>query len=421
MEFCILDEQEFQRYSEARDDYNMWQTVDMADQRRKEGFEAEFMGVRDEHGNLLCAAMMSYRVVQGYRQYYAPRGFLIDYKDTDLLTFFVEQMKVYCKKNKSLSIRIDPYVPYVQRDLEGNVVEGGYENKYLVDKLVALGFKHTGFTRGIDLTHECRWIYVINLEGMTEKTLLDSFERKARRSVQKTIKYKIYTKELNHDTIDEFVNVMESTSERREFENRSKKYYLELMDTYGSRGHLKYLSAVMDVDNYIASLNEDKQKELDTIADCDKKLAQNPKSKKINNKKKVAMDVLATYEKHIVEAEALKAEKGKEITLSSGVFFINKNEILCLFSGVYEEYMQFASPYAMHWQMMKYGIEHGIKRYNLYGISGIFDESAEDYGVYLFKKGFNGEVIELVGDFELSLTPMNSIYHKLSDLKNRKK
>ena len=43
-------------------------------------------------------------------------------------------------------------------------------------------------------------------------------------------------------------------------------------------------------------------------------------------------------------------------------------------SGVYEKYMQFCSPYALHWHMLKHCIDNGFKRYNLYGISGIFDE-----------------------------------------------
>ena len=64
-------------------------------------------------------------------------------------------------------------------------------------------------------------------------------------------------------------------------------------------------------------------------------------------------------------------------------------------------------------------MEHGIKRYNLYGISGVFDASADDYGVYLFKKEFNGEVIELMGEFEASLSPANGVYHALRRLKNR--
>ena len=47
--------------------------------------------------------------------------------------------------------------------------------------------------------------------------------------------------------------------------------------------------------------------------------------------------------------------------------------------------------------MINYAIEHGINRYNFYGISGDFSEDAEDAGVVKFKKGYDADVIEYVG------------------------
>lgn len=419
MEFVELTKEEFQKFSEAREDYNIWQSVDMAEMRELSGFHSEYVGVK-ENGEIIAGGMLSYRVVMGYRQYYAPRGFLIDFHNKELLTFFLNSLKEYAKKKKSLSLRFDPYIPYKQRDLDGNLVENGYDNSDVFDTIVGCGYKHHGFTRGIDLTRECRWMYVIPLEGHTEDSLLASFERNARRSVQRTIKYKIYTKELDESNVDEFIRVAVATGERRGFEVRSADYYRDLLRIFGSRGHAMFLSAVINLDYYLETLHEDAASEQAVIDDCNEKLAKNPDSSKITKRKAVSEEVLASYTKRIEEAEKLKAERGTELALSSSVFFVNKNEIMCLLAGVYEEYKQFASPFALHWQMMKYGMEHGIKRYNLYGISGIFDESADDYGVYLFKKEFNGEVIELLGEFEVQLSPMNSIYHTLRKIKHGK-
>ena len=56
----------------------------------------------------------------------------------------------------------------------------------------------------------------------------------------------------------------------------------------------------------------------------------------------------------------------------------------------------------------------GYKKYNFYGISGIFDSKDENYGVYAFKKGFPGKVEELVGDFVLVVNPaLYKIYKTL--------
>lgn len=49
--------------------------------------------------------------------------------------------------------------------------------------------------------------------------------------------------------------------------------------------------------------------------------------------------------------------------------------------------------------MIKYALEHNINRYNFYGISGDFSEDAPDAGVIKFKKGYNADVYEYIGDF----------------------
>ena len=68
--------------------------------------------------------------------------------------------------------------------------------------------------------------------------------------------------------------------------------------------------------------------------------------------------------------------------------------------------------------MINYALEHGISRYNFYGISGDFSEEAEDVGVIKFKKGYNADVIEYVGDFIKPINkPMYAIYNALKKLK----
>ena len=91
--------------------------------------------------------------------------------------------------------------------------------------------------------------------------------------------------------------------------------------------------------------------------------------------------------------------------------------MIYLSSGAYDEYMRFNGPYAIQWTMIQYALNHGYKRYNFYGTSGNFNKEADDYGVYLFKKGFGGHVEELVGDFILPIDAMMfAIYNRLKKI-----
>ena len=62
--------------------------------------------------------------------------------------------------------------------------------------------------------------------------------------------------------------------------------------------------------------------------------------------------------------------------------------------------------------MMKYCMEHNIARYNFYGVSGDFSEDG-NYGVYRFKRGFNAEIEELVGDFVKVISPFHHNIYKV--------
>ena len=255
---------------------------------------------------------------------------------------------------------------------------------------------------------------------MSADELLKSFERKTVRSIRKAEKYHVSVRELKADQIDLFIKVMEHTEDRRGFEGRSKEYYEQLYQEFAPKGYIKFLYAELKVDDYIADLEHDLSQERKTEADCLKKLEVNEKSHKIRTRLDLAQEQIRQLEEKIREAQELKRTDGEVLVLSSGVWFTYGRESLCLLSGVYDKYMKFASPYAMHWKMMQEGIAKGQERYNLYGTSGIFDPDAPDYGVYLFKKGFQGEIEELVGDFHYVIHPtINRIYDTLRGIKHK--
>ena len=79
--------------------------------------------------------------------------------------------------------------------------------------------------------------------------------------------------------------------------------------------------------------------------------------------------------------------------------------------------MFYNSQYLIQWEMIKYGINHGFKRYNFYGIPSTFDKNDKDYGIYEFKTGFNGFVEELVGEFVYPTSFMHYIMNFIHRIK----
>lgn len=65
--------------------------------------------------------------------------------------------------------------------------------------------------------------------------------------------------------------------------------------------------------------------------------------------------------------------------------------------------------YLMQFEMIKWAVETGCSVYDFQGVSGnITDTSNPLYGLYRFKKGFNGQLDELAGEFDLIYKPVTN-------------
>ena len=90
---------------------------------------------------------------------------------------------------------------------------------------------------------------------------------------------------------------------------------------------------------------------------------------------------------------------------------IHGNDVLAFIGGGYSDYLNLQPAYSIHYEMMKYAADNGYKYYNFYGISGNLVESDPMYGVYQFKKGFGGVVVELMGEFDYAVNkPLYFLY-----------
>jgi alanine adding enzyme len=113
------------------------------------------------------------------------------------------------------------------------------------------------------------------------------------------------------------------------------------------------------------------------------------------------------------------AKDGDVLPAAASLFVEHPREVIYLFSGSVEQYKPFyASALIQHDAMLHFCVEHGLSRYNFYGIDGVFDDpDDEGRGVLEFKQGFNGYVEELPGEFVLPVKPvayaMKQFAHKL--------
>lgn len=61
--------------------------------------------------------------------------------------------------------------------------------------------------------------------------------------------------------------------------------------------------------------------------------------------------------------------------------------------------------YLLQWTMIKWAVESGCTLYDFRGVPGDLSEENPLYGLYRFKKGFNGEYTEFIGEYDLVFSP----------------
>ena len=61
--------------------------------------------------------------------------------------------------------------------------------------------------------------------------------------------------------------------------------------------------------------------------------------------------------------------------------------------------------YLLQMEMIKWAIERNARVYDFRGVSGDISEDNPLYGLYRFKKGFNGEFTEFIGEMSIVYRP----------------
>ncbi len=410
MQFVTLSPEEFTKFANSHRDKSFFQTTKIAALREQNGWQAHYVGVKNGEKILAASLIVSKTTFLGHKTFYAPGGPLIDFENQKLVDFFVKNLKTYLKKHRALSFRAEPYYELIERDIDGKIVENGFNHQNAVKNLRKLGFKT------LKNSEQPKYLFAIDINGQKSEELFENFKNGTKNKINGALKREIKVEKLSKSELPRFKKITEKTSERRGFTDKTLKYYETMYDLFGDQ--VEYLIATIDREKYRASLKSSLsslQKELENL----KKRLKNPdntaKIQKLTEAKTLAESAIEETSRRLA-AIAKITEEG--IDLAASMFILYGDEIIYLFSGAEEEYMKLDAPYAIQWEMIQYAAKKGYKRYNFYGIQGLPDPKKKDYGVYEFKRGFNGHVIELIGALELPISPVYYLHRCLSRLKN---
>lgn len=426
MELIKLTEKEFKDFAYNHEQATFHQTIGWGKLKETNGWSYELIGVKEKNKVAAAALLLSKETPIKKKMFYAPHGFILDYSNFKLLDEFVLKMKEYVKANNGIFFKIDPYVMLIERDIDGKVVEGGVDNTNIYKHLKELGFKEIN-GKVTEQTLQSKWIYWIDING---KPFEEMITPKMRLTHRQNEKNGVYVREGTYEELDKLKAVIDHISGRKEFLSRSLKYYQDMYKYLAKEGIAKVYFAELNLKEQIDICKKEKEK-LETEYNT-KEEDFNSGKIKVNEKKfrvrqNELKNAITKNNNNLEDFLKLKEEHGDIITLGGVMYMIHGHDVLALIGGGYSDYFNLQPAYSIHYEMMKYAADNNYRYYNFYGISGNLDEKDPMYGVYLFKKGFGGQVVELMGEFDMPVRPFYyflyktsyDIVHKLKKLKTK--
>lgn len=416
MKFKNLTKDEFIKFSSKHEQANFYQTIEWAKLKKNTAWDHYLVGVKKNNKVIAAAMILSKKVVFSKKIMYAPRGFLLDYNNSEILEFFSKELKKFLKSESAIFLKLDPNLISQERDIEGKLVEDGINNLDIVNKLTELNYKHFGFNLYQE-TMQPRWMFITYLKNKTFEKIQKNYDRITRQIINKNKRIGIKTRELAYEELDEFKNIMQTTSDRRRFIDRPLSYYQDMYKAFEKSANLKITVAELHCKDAIKYYEDEINKLINERNAKIEQFTKNPKSmneKRYYNSIEESQNIEKKHKKALKKIKEIKKEAGNIVPLAAVMFIYSDKEVVALIGGSYEKYMEYQAAYTIHNNAIKDAIENNYERYNFYGITGDFDRSNPLIGLYTFKKGFGGAVVELIGEFDLIISKFWFMIYKVA-------
>lgn len=377
MELVEVKKEEYNKITESFNCKNFFQTSNMGDILEKRGKKVYYLALKQDNKYVASAMLSENYTFLKKKEFICLKGFLIDYNNNKLVKEFSDCLLKFVKEHNGFKLKIDPYIIKEQRDIDGNIVEGGKNNLDVIKNLESIGYKKS------KIDTQVRFNFCLDLDA-SEDEIFSNFKATTRNIISKSIREGVEVFNLSYEELPNFKKVTEYTCNKRGFADKSIGYYQSMFNAF--KDEVTFKMARLNVQKYKDYLNSTKEDYLNKLE----------KIKNNNKKKDNYLFEVGNIDKKL---EKIANIKDDYIDLAASMFMLYGDETIYLFSGSYDEYAEFGGQYLIQWEIIKYGIANKYKRHNFFGIIDFQDKKSKDYGIYLFKRGFNGYVEELLGEY----------------------
>ena len=390
MQIILLEENRFDEYAINHPNYNIYQSSNYGRLMTKKGYNAYYLRLVDDSNKILAATLMivkNDKEATKRKMGYAPRGFLIDWNDENLVKDFTEKIKEFLSNRGFTYLKLDPQVIYKSYDNKGNEKSNLNQNNYFVSQLQNFGYIHMGFNKGKE-TNKSRYNSIIKLSENPVYTY-NELSKEARGKIQEASKNgcKVY-KGTNNDIglLSELINDI------------SKEDMLDYYQFFNSNNTFEIYFTKLEPVSFVNSSKKMFEEEEYKNAELTRAMQDFnvPNKEEIVNQKMESDEKLASYKKNMMNAIALFQKFPSGIVISALIAIKNKQNALFLSEGSLNDYKHLYPDYLLKWQVAQEYSNQGLKIVDCNEIDSNLTSNS-----YIEKKEMATELVEYVGEFDL--------------------
>lgn len=390
-----LSLEEFNRFVQNNIIGNFYQSVNYAMLKAEEVYEYEYIGLVD-NTDIIGAALILYKRIGTTHYGYSPRGFLIDYSNPYLLETFTNLVKDYYKKKNFAFIKINPEIAIGK--LNKHTLNFEYNENYnVINNLTRCGYKKLKSNMNFEALLP-RINAIVNLEEMD----IDKFAKNTRNKIKKGIRKGLVLEKADQSKIGILARFLKDNL------NKDTYYYNDLYNVFNKTGDVDYFLVKVNYKDYLINSQNYYNYELHKNSLLNDKMLHKANTNIINAKMNSDKSLLS-YKNDIAEASKYLNENID--TYVAGAMVIKyDNRITIQISGFDKELKRYAANYFLYFAILAH--YRGKYKYaDLNGIVADFDKDNPYHGLNRFKLGFNPDVYEYIGEFDLVIN--ESVYNHL--------
>lgn len=375
---------EFKEFANTHFIGNFHESINYALIKAEEGFEYEFIAYGAD--DIVGAALILYKKIGSVYFGYSPRGFLIDYSNDYLLEDFTNKIKEYYKNRNFAFIKINPEIAIAK--LNKDTMNFEYNENYkIIDMLTKNGYKKLKNNMNFEALLP-RVNAIIKLDGYDYNNL----SKNTRNKVKKGIRKGLILEKANIDKLNIFYKFIKNKI------NRDEYYYNDFYNVFSKTLDVDLMLVKVDYKAFLINAQEAYNEELRRNASFNNKLITNNNANAINAKMN-SDKALLSYKNDIAEASK-NLNTGLETYVAGALVIKHQNRVIIQISGFNKAMSRFSPNYFLYYALIKY-YQQEYKYLDLNGITADLSKENHYYGLNRFKMGFNPDVYEYIGEFDL--------------------